>query len=191
MDTTRHVHVNEERQRASRKLHATTLFSFFSIITHTHDWIDWNLSLDAGAIYTGGRGNNHSRCKVMRIHVIQRTLHAKLEYHCAPERSQLHNQAWKQHVKSRLVFAPSLIAGAKYSGGIWSNKSSSKVMRQQVSNKTVHSKLNCNGAETKPPMNSDQLTLCTRKRQPITFDWGFFPSREWKAEKGEEHWTRP
>jgi hypothetical protein len=57
-----------------------------------------------GAIYKGGRWSNTSSSKVMPFKRIETTVHSRLDWHCAPERSQLDNKEmlWKHD-----SFAPS------------------------------------------------------------------------------------
>jgi hypothetical protein len=59
-------------------------------------------------------------------------------------------------------------------------------------NMAAHSKLKSNGAETKPPANSDRLLfLLENDNRSLLILGGFFPSGEWKAEKWQEQPTIP
>jgi hypothetical protein len=66
------------------------------------------------------------------------------------------------HVETRLI-RPIFIAGAKHGGGTWRSKTHGRMMRQRVGNKGAHSKLDGNGAETKPPINSEPVTVLRSK----------------------------
>jgi hypothetical protein len=78
------------------------------------------------------------------------------------KRSQPDNKTSKQDVESRLI-RPILDAGAKYNGGTWNQRTNVRMMRHHVGNKTVNANLKRNGAETKPPTNSDPVTILHSK----------------------------
>jgi hypothetical protein len=96
--------------------------------------------LDDCAIYSVGRLNNTFMSKVMPYHVIEKTVHSRLGWQWATERSQLDKKTWKQRVKSRYI-GSTFDGCAFYTGGRWSNTSSSKVMPYHEKDTTVRCRL--------------------------------------------------